>query len=309
MAIRFTFRQLEYFVGAGKAGSVTGAAEKINISPPSISAAIAQLENEFGVDLFVRHHAQGLSLTTGGQIFFREAKMLLAYAEGLRYVAEDIKSQVGGQLTIGCLVTLSPFILPEIRRGFVLLYPEASVRQVEAHQVDLFQNLRRAEIDVAITYDLELPQDINFEPLAILPPHAIFSPEHPFAEKKSVSLQSLSELPYVLLDLPLSRDYFLSLFQKSGLSPNIAERTAHLPMVRTLVANNFGYGLLNIPSKNIHAPDGKALKSVKLDGDHRPMKLGLLTIKSDRKPRILTAFEAFCRECITTESAPGMTKF
>ena len=61
--IGFTFRQLEYFVAAGEAGSITGAAEKISISPPSISMAVSSLEREFGVQLFVRHHAQRLSLT------------------------------------------------------------------------------------------------------------------------------------------------------------------------------------------------------------------------------------------------------
>jgi len=59
----FTLKQLEYFVAAGERGSITFAAEKVNISQPSISAAITHLEAEFGVQLFIRHHAQGLSLT------------------------------------------------------------------------------------------------------------------------------------------------------------------------------------------------------------------------------------------------------
>ena len=49
MAVRFTLKQLGYFVAAGEAGSITLAAERVHISQPSISAAIAQLEHEFGV--------------------------------------------------------------------------------------------------------------------------------------------------------------------------------------------------------------------------------------------------------------------
>ncbi|MEC8275526.1 MAG: LysR family transcriptional regulator, partial [Pseudomonadota bacterium] len=77
MALRFTFRQLEYFVAVGDAGSIALASQRINVSSPSISSAISQLETEFGLQLFVRHHAQGLSLTPGGRQFFKAAKTIL----------------------------------------------------------------------------------------------------------------------------------------------------------------------------------------------------------------------------------------
>ena len=307
MGVRFTFRQLEYFVAVGEAGSIAAASERINVSPPSISTAVSQLEAEFGVELFVRQHAQGLSLTPGGRRFYSAAKSLLESAGGLHDIANDISEQVRGPITVGCMVTVAPFVLPELRKGFEESHPEAKFRQEEAHPADLIRMLRRADIDAAITYDLELPQDVAFEPLLALPPHALFCPDHPLAKKKSVTLKTLSELPLILLDLPLSREYFLSLFQSQGLRPVIAERTAHLPMVRSLVANDFGYGMLNVPSMNVQAPDGKPISYVRISGDLRPMKLGLATMRAERKSRILMAFEAHCRDRITAKQAPGMT--
>ncbi len=309
MPIRFTFRQLEYFVAVGAYGSIAAASERINVSPPSISTAISQLEAEFGVELFVRQHAQGLSLTPGGRRFYAAAKSLLESAGALHDVANDISEQVRGPITVGCLVTLAPFVLPELRRGFQEGNPEADFRQEEAHQAELILMLRRADIDIAITYDLEMPQDVGFEPLLDLPPHALFSPDHPMAKKESVTLKTLSKLPMILLDLPLSREYFLSLFQVEGLRPLIAERTQHLPMLRSLVANGFGYGLLNVPSMNSQAPDGKAISYVRVAGDLRPMRLGLMTMRADRKSRILTAFEEHCRARVAPGKAPGMTPF
>ncbi len=309
MPIRFTFRQLEYFVAVGAYGSIAAASERINVSPPSISTAISQLEAEFGVELFVRQHAQGLSLTPGGRRFYAAAKSLLESAGALHDVANDISEQVRGPITVGCLVTLAPFVLPELRRGFEEGNPEADFRQEEAHQAELILMLRRADIDIAITYDLEMPQDVGFEPLLDLPPHALFSPDHPMAKKESVTLKTLSKLPMILLDLPLSREYFLSLFQVEGLRPLIAERTQHLPMLRSLVANGFGYGLLNVPSMNSQAPDGKAISYVRVAGDLRPMRLGLMTMRADRKSRILTAFEEHCRARVAPGKAPGMTPF
>lgn len=306
MTHRFTLRQLDYFVAVGDAGSIIAASDRINVSSPSISTAISQLEAAFGIELFVRQHAQGLSLTPGGRRFYAAAKALLENASALHDVANDISEQVRGPITVGCLVSVASFILPELRHGFEEAHPEVAFRQEEAHQEDLIRLLRRAEVDVGITYDLDVPQDIEFEPLLALPPHALFQPEHPFAKRKAVTLKELAGERLVLLDLPLSREYFLSLFETAGLRPTIAERTPHLPMVRSLVANGFGYGLLNVPSMNIHAPDGKPLSYVPIKGDHRPMKLGLVTMRAERKSRILAAFEEHCRNRVTAASAPGM---
>ena len=81
--MRFSFRQLEYFVAAGETGSVTRAAQGSHSSQPTVSAAIAKLEASLGVQLFVRHHAQGLSVTPAGREFAREAGSVLRHAAEL----------------------------------------------------------------------------------------------------------------------------------------------------------------------------------------------------------------------------------
>ena len=101
MPRRFTLRQLEYVGAVGEAGSIVKAAAQVNVSPPSISASIAQLEAEIGVQLFVRKHSHGLSLTTGGRGFLKEAARLLADADALYEIARDIGEKVHGLLTVG----------------------------------------------------------------------------------------------------------------------------------------------------------------------------------------------------------------
>lgn len=304
--MRFTLRQLRYFVAAGEAGSIALAARRINVSSPSISAAISHLESEFGLSLFVRHHAQGLSLTPEGRRFLQETKLLLDQAEQLQALASDMTGRVRGPLSVGAFVTLAPLMLPQLRRGFQDAYPEATLRQVEGHQESLLEALRRAEIDVAITYDLQIPQDVGFEPLAELPPLALFPLGHPLAGLPGVRLDELAPLPLVLLDLPVSREYFLSLFHHAGLRPRIAERSAEIEVVRSLVANGFGYSLGNVRPPAPMAPDGAPLALVPLEGDYRPMRIGLATARTGRKPRILEAFEAHCRAAIGSQGIPGM---
>lgn len=307
MALRFTLRQLEYFVAVGEAGSIAAAAQRINVSSPSISTAISQLEEAFGVALFVRQHAHGLSLTPGGRRFFAAARDVLDRAGALHDVANDISQQVRGPIAVGALVTVASFVLPQLRRGFELAHPEITFRQSEAHQEDLIAMLRRAEVDIALTYDLDIPQDIAFEPLLELPPHAVFAPDHRLAARGAVRLEELAGEPLVLLDLPLSREYFLSLFDAAGLRPLVAERTPHLAMLRSMVANGFGYGLLNLAGPNAFAADGKPLRHVRIKGAQRPLKLGLATMRSERKARVLGAFEEHCRGAFSSQAAGSLS--
>jgi DNA-binding transcriptional LysR family regulator len=79
-----------------------------------------------------------------------------------------------------------------------------------------------------------------------------------------------------------------------------------MAVVRSLVANGYGYALVNMRPLNRQSPDGNPLALVALDGGFRPLTLGLATMRTDRKPRILRAFEQHCRSAIGDDRIPGM---
>lgn len=293
--LRFTLRQLEYFVAVGEMGSIALAAEKVNVSSPSISAAINQLEKEYGLPLFVRQHAQGLSLTTAGHEMLKQAKMVLLNAEKLVDLAGDISGTVQGPLSIGGLLTFAQVVLPSLRASFQRLYPAVRVTQLELDQAQIFSKLRRSEIDIAITYDLDLPSDLKFEPIASLPPYAILHEGHPLARHNRVTVQDLLPHPMVLLDLPFSSEYFLSFFGSAGQKPIIAERTRDMAVMRSLVANGFGFSIANARPLNDMSPDGKPLYFVPLDGDARPMQMGLLSSREADSVRVIRTFIEHCK--------------
>ena len=139
MPLRFTLRQLEYFVAVGEGGSVAQASGRVNVSSPSISAAIAQLETEFGVQLFVRRHAHALVLTGAGRQLIGEARKLLAQAEALTVLASDIGGEVSGPIAVGCLTTFAPLILPTLRQAFETAHPRARVTQYELDHADILE--------------------------------------------------------------------------------------------------------------------------------------------------------------------------
>ena len=304
--LRYTLRQLEYFVAVGEAGSIVLASEKVNVSSPSISAAISQLEKEFGLPLFVRQHAQGLSLTPAGRVMMEKAKFVLKEAEGLMRLAGDIVGVVRGPLTIGCLITFAQVVLPTVRRSFQDAFPEVTICQRELNQSEVFSMLRRAKIDVALTYDLNLPADLQFTSLLELSPYAIVDETHPLAHLPAVSIEELKDYPMVLLDLPFSSDYFLSFFAKLDVTPNVAERTRDMAVMRSLVANGFGYSIANVRPVNDRSPDGKPLKFIPLVGAVRPMRMGLLMSNDADTSSVVRAFVDHCSEQLRTNGFPGL---
>lgn len=306
MALRFTLRQLEYFVTVGKRGSIAQASAQVNVSSPSISAAITQLEAEFGLPLFVRKHAHGLSLTQAGLQFMDQALNVLAEADNLNRLAGAISGNVQGPLSVGCLLTFAQVLLPAIRREFQTEHAEVQITQIECDQETLIEKLRRAEIDVALTYDLEIPPDLEFIPLRSLPLYAVVSADHPLAKHKSVSVETLVDHPMVLLDLPISRAYFLSVFERAGCTPRIVERTRDMAVMRSLVANGFGFSVANIRPHSDLSPDGRKLRFIPLEGSQRPMRLGFIIPKGARSVLSVDAFIDHASQTISNWGYPGL---
>ncbi len=304
--MKFTLRQLAYFIAAAETGSITLASKRANISQPAISTAISHIERELDVQLFLRHHAQGLSLTPAGRALLREAKQLLKQAEGLYSAAADISHEVRGELSVGWFSTLAPLMMPELVHSFLKAHPEAQIRTLESHQEGLLQSLRQAQSEIAVTYDLQITDDIAFLPLASLPPYALFGASHPLARERSVKLSQLAPQPMVLLDLPMSREYFRALFIRERLEPNVAWSSAQQEVVRTMVANGLGYSLANVRPRSNVALDGRRIYPVPLSGDPPPVHIGIATLQQLKKTRLVEAFERHCREAISEADIPGM---
>ena len=291
--MQLTLKQLRYFVCAGENASVTKAAKAMFVSQPSISSAILHIEEQTGLDLFIRHHAQGLSLTPGGQRFLVKAKQLLEEADNLGKFATSLSEEVSGSLRFVSLPTFAPILLPSIMRKFVDLYEHVQVQCDEADQEKIIADLMSGKYEFSLTYDLQLPAELAFTPLVELPPYVMLAADHKLAKRQHLDIEDLAPEPMVLLDWPLSRDYFYSLFLSAGLEPSFAYKAKSLAMVRGLVANGFGYSLFNTPLASNATMDGNEIVQVPLvskQGKHRPMSLGVVSVKGLRLSPVSNAF-------------------
>ncbi len=306
--MQFTLKQLSYFVAAGEAGSILRAAENIHVSQPSISNAIAHLEDVFQVQLFIRHHAQGMSLTTAGGQIMDKAKALLRDADELRSFAGMLSEQIFGSINVGCFIPIAPVVTPELCHAYMQSHGGVEVNVSEGNQAELLSALKKGAIDLALTYDMQLDSDVGFIPLVELEPHVLLAAGHRLATEQAVSLATLAEEKFILLDLPLSDNYFMSLFANAGLKPRVYARTGHIEVQRALVANGYGYSLANLRPINRRSLDGSELVYRPLAGENRGLTLGIATLNQVRKTIVVDSFSQFCREQISSEKIPGMAR-
>ena len=294
--IRYTLKQLAYFAAAAERASVTEAARLLNVSQPSISTAIAQLERVLGAQLFLRHHARGLSLTPDGRHFLAEARELLAQAEELGSSLRSEGARLKGELSLGYFVTFAPYYLPGLLRHFGALHPDVVLQLHEGDIETLQRGLATGGIELALVYDLALGPELVSEPLAAHKPYALLPAAHALAKRARVSLRRLAKEPFVLLDLPHSREYFRAVFLAYGLEPQVRYTTPSLEMVRGLVASGHGVGLLNIRPAGDHAYDGMPLACRPLAEDCPPLRVALARPAHARPSRAAQALIACARD-------------
>jgi DNA-binding transcriptional LysR family regulator len=291
----FTLKQLRYFVATAETGSITEAGKRLHISQPSVSAAIAELEERFKVDLFVRHHAQGLSLTRAGARLLRDARSLLDQAEELRQSAQGLGQALEGELHVGCFQTFAPLVIPGLMRAFAAAHPAISITLHEDHVQGVLDGLRAGRFEIALTYDLSLGEDIAFSPLVDMPLHAVLARGHKLARQSEVTLAQLVEWPMVLLGLPQSRDYFLSVFATRGLRPRISQETSSFETLRGLVASGAGFAVMHSRPASRQTLDGRQVVYRPIKDRIPPQAMGLATLARIRSTRRSEAFTAVAR--------------
>ncbi|MFT5218750.1 MAG: DNA-binding transcriptional LysR family regulator [Planctomycetota bacterium] len=304
--MRFTLKQLSYFVAAGQAGSILRAAENIHVSQPSISNAISHLEDVFQLQLFIRHHAQGMSLTTAGQQMMDRARQLLRDANELHSLAGVLSEQVYGSINVGCFIPVAPIVTPGLCHAFLQAHTEVSVNVSEDDQAGLLSKLKKGAIDLALTYDMQLDGAIEFIDLVELKPYVLLAANHPLAAEKSLSLSRLSNDPFILLDLPLSDTYFMSLFSSENIKPDVYTRTRHIEVQRGLVANGYGFSLANVRPLNQKSLDNNELAYVPLAGKHPGLTLGIAMLAKQKKTLVMETFLNYCCDQINKKTIPGM---
>ena len=192
-----TIIQMNYFLAAAAAGSLTQAAEDLGIAQPTLSEQIRRLEQNLGVPLFTRAK-QGLTMTEAGQRFLPHAQRVASdYTEALGSIT-GIRDREAGTVSFGMFNT-GPFVLADLIPAFRRLYPKIRVRVVGSNSAQMADAVRSGRLEAAV---VALPVDARGLSIG----DVLWSSEaayfHVDAEATAapVSIQDLLQRPLVLPD-------------------------------------------------------------------------------------------------------------
>ena len=298
-----SLRVLRYVVATADFGNLTEAAKHLNVSQPSISAAIAQFEAACGVQVFVRHHAKGVTTTIAGTRIVNEARLLLNHARDFGQNVRAMADEVRGEIAVGCFWTIATHFMPSLLSAFAQSHPGITVSLDEGDQQQIFDAIVSGHTELALSYEFARPEEVVAEQLAELAPYAVLHHDHPLAQRDRISLADLRDEPFILLDLPHSRDYFMSLFRSVGLEPNIVFRSKAYELTRGLVGHGWGYTIQNVLPRTQTTHDGGRVAAVPLTDRLEPVRL--VSVKLRRQaPR--PAVEVFARHLKQAFSPGGI---
>ncbi len=239
-----TLDQLRYFEAVCRYNSVSRAAESLNISQPSVSNAIANLEKEFGVNLFTRQHKR-LSLTKEGMLLSELAEKLLFQSDEISRTMKELSNR-NQVLRLGIPPMIGSLVLPDLFSRHFIHYPQLQVRISEDDGNGLKRQLAENQIDMAFLPHTH-PFDGAFcsQTVTELQNVCCVSNSHPLATRASIGLEDLKDEPLVLFKNSFFQtERILKEFDRLSCTPNVLLYTAQLSTVQNMIAGNAAIGFM-----------------------------------------------------------------
>jgi DNA-binding transcriptional LysR family regulator len=237
-------QQLKYFQVVAKLEHMTQAAKELYIAQPSLSKAIARLEEEVGAPLFDRQGRQ-IRLNQSGRTFLARVERAFAeIEEGQREVA-DLVGLERGLIGLAVLYTVGANILPNLLHAFRTEHPHIRFRLFQNAAQVMLNQLDAREIDLCITSPAPENQEIDWAPLMTEEIFLAVPPGHPLASRSSICLSEVAHEPFVSLKpqhgLRQTTDEYC---RQVGFKPEVTFEGDELTLVRGLVAAGIGVAFI-----------------------------------------------------------------
>lgn len=240
-----TLNQIAYFYSVAKCRHFRLAAAELNISQPSLSRSIANLEEELGVMLFDRS-GRGITLTKYGKVFFGHAEKILTDVKTAESQMKKLSGNAGS-IDIAYVFPLAARYIPHMVRSFLSKSKnkDVSFHFHQSHTSDLVEGLKSERYDIIFGSYVENEPDIHFIPILNQEMILIAPCGHPLSLKVSPILHDLEHYPVIGYDRTSGLGRYTNWIYKSyGLHPDIICESPDENAIASLVAENFGVALV-----------------------------------------------------------------
>ncbi|MBS0484342.1 MAG: HTH-type transcriptional regulator CysB [Proteobacteria bacterium] len=240
-------QQLRYLCEtANQDMNLSRAAKNLHTSQPAISKQIQLLEQELGVDIFLRNGKRIVKITPPGQLIIQTAVRMLRDADNLKKIAQEFTNEAGGTLTIATTHTQARYSLPQVIKRFTARYPKVKLILRQGNPTQIASLVSSGEADIGIaTEALE-----QYPELVMLPCYQwnrciIVPPKHPLLKLKKLTLEAINQYPIITYDFAFTgRTKINKAFASRGLEPNVVLTAIDSDVIKTYVELGLGVGIL-----------------------------------------------------------------
>src|SRR4051812_48434824 len=255
--------QLRYFVAIAETGNFTRAAERSNVSQPSLSQQILKLESEVGHKLFHRLGRKAV-LTEAGVAFLERARRILFEVENAAKELSDHPS-LGRRLTVGAVQTVMPYLVTPLIAALRESHPNLLIDAREDFRSNLVRAVVEGDLDLAIVPLPVKEHRLSVEPLLSEPLLLVVGKKHPIASRSEISINDLAEETFVSLgDSSSLAVQVRNFFGDQKFQPRVGFRCAQVATLKLFVSQGLGISIL--PQLTRQSDDGDALTYLRLTG-------------------------------------------
>jgi LysR family transcriptional regulator, hydrogen peroxide-inducible genes activator len=265
--------QLRYVLAIADSGNFTKAAASVFVSQPSLSQQIAKLESELDNKLFHRLGRRAVP-TAAGEILIQRARKILFEVENVASEIHD-DPKLGGQITVGVIQTVAPYLLPKLIERTQKTYPFLEINSYEGFRGDLVAGVIDGRIDLAIVAlpirDSRLATESFFtEPLLLA-----VGRQHPLASKRRFTAADLETETFIMMGRSSTlTDQVQQFCGEHDFEPKIGFRCAQVETLKSLVA--LGLGIAILPKMAQHPADHDTLVYRQIFGRTPTREIGMI---------------------------------
>jgi LysR family cys regulon transcriptional activator len=240
-------QQLRYLAEVVRRGlNVSEAAAALHTSQPGISKQIRALEDELGVQVFVRHGKRLVSVTEPGKAVVSIAERILAEAQNLRRAGEEFANDQLGTLTIAATHTQARYALPHAVAAFMRRYPKVKLVIHQGNPTQICDQVLDGEADFCVATEAiaQYPELVSM-PVYQWNRCVVVPARHPLLKAKPLTLERLADYPIVTYDFAFAnRSLVEKAFESRGLQANVVLTALDSDVIKTYVELGLGVGIL-----------------------------------------------------------------
>ncbi|WP_308638578.1 LysR family transcriptional regulator [Paenibacillus silvisoli] len=261
--------QLETLLTISRTMSFRKAGELLNLTQPAVSAQIKSLEDEFKTVLVDRN--QPVTLTDRGQVFLEHAERILGIVEELKQKLSDLSQTPQGHIVLGTTSSIAIQILPRVLSYFQDQFPLIKTTIHSMPSSGVMASVENGSVDIGITYLSERNPNVETSILYYDTYDLVVAPEHPMAKLKHTTVESLKDIPMIMLSPDtLGRRFLDQIFRRFNLQPNIVMELSSSEEVKRMVEINLGAAVVSklAISNEVRLGTLKRIKVNELDMSH-----------------------------------------